>query len=479
MQIIFNTDKSKYKNGYLTVYLSLIFGIILSLLLALIEGAAIGASRIQSEMVADLGMDSVFAEYHQELQEQYDVFFIDSSYATAHGSIGNVQSHLSQFMSYNMNPTLDKKFYGKTSLLLLNNPYLEVVEVAFATDESANVWKKQTVNYMKELCGLNQMTNLLNQIHTVEDKGILTDNIQQEIQQQKDVFDKALNDKRQEILEKGEKPQEAVTDEGISYESISQGWNELKEYKAVNKVLQNVNSISTKAINETEYVTFREKQKNINIGAGLTHTQNKYSSTDEIFYNEYLMKKCGNYLEPAQKGRLSYEIEYILFGQSSDRANLNECIEKLLTVRTASNYLQFQTGDSGKKSKAQVISTILCSILMIPEMTEVLTQVILGYWAYETAVSDVKILIQGGTVTEIANMEMSYTDYLKIFLFTTNVDKKTMRSLDIVEMNIRETQGNQYFRIDQCIDYLKVTFGFQDSGKHEFVFSKEMCYESY
>ena len=54
-------------NAYLTVYLSLVFGIILSLLFVFIEGAAIGAVRAQAELVADLGLDSVFAEYNREI----------------------------------------------------------------------------------------------------------------------------------------------------------------------------------------------------------------------------------------------------------------------------------------------------------------------------------------------------------------------------------------------------------------------------
>lgn len=61
-------------DAYLTVYLSLIFGIVLSLLFVLIEGAAIGALRAQAEIVADLGLDSVFAEYNREILDQYDLF---------------------------------------------------------------------------------------------------------------------------------------------------------------------------------------------------------------------------------------------------------------------------------------------------------------------------------------------------------------------------------------------------------------------
>ena len=62
--------------GYLTVYLSLVFAIVLSLLLTLIEGAAVGATRLQAELAAYLGLDSVFAEYHRELMKQYGVFYI-------------------------------------------------------------------------------------------------------------------------------------------------------------------------------------------------------------------------------------------------------------------------------------------------------------------------------------------------------------------------------------------------------------------
>lgn len=80
-------------DAYLTVYLSLIFGIVLSLLFVLIEGAAIGALRAQAEIVADLGLDSVFAEYNREILDQYDLFFVDSSYGGTNGGTGMVERH--------------------------------------------------------------------------------------------------------------------------------------------------------------------------------------------------------------------------------------------------------------------------------------------------------------------------------------------------------------------------------------------------
>ena len=63
------------------------------------------------------------------------------------------------------------------------------------------------------------------------------------------------------------------------------------------------------------------------------------------------------------------------------------------------------------------------------------------------------------------NAGLSYEDHLRVFLMLMNRQDKVMRSLDIVEMDIRQTLGNEHFRIDQCISYLKVGFGFSDAGK--------------
>ena len=63
--------------GSLTVYLSLSLSLILSFVLTVIEGARISVIRMEAECVADIGMNSVLAEFHRELLEQYDLLFVD------------------------------------------------------------------------------------------------------------------------------------------------------------------------------------------------------------------------------------------------------------------------------------------------------------------------------------------------------------------------------------------------------------------
>lgn len=495
----------KKQKGYLTIYLSLIFGVILSLLLALIEGAAIGASRLQAELVADLGMDSIFAEYNREVLSQYGLFFIDDSYGAKKGTVGNVRNHLANYMSYNMNPQKNLSFVGATNLLKLENPYLEIEEAAFATDNNGEVWKAQAVDYMKSKYGINLVKDISNQLVTVNSQNMLNRDITAEIENRKNEFNDYINGK--EDIEETSIDRNQQSEEGFSFNGFTGCWDELKGRGVLDSVVDDKSSISGKKVNLQEYVYSASKIGAVNKGTGLPAYVDKPDGiTDELLYGEYLMTKCGNYLDKKDTGRLNYEIEYILFGKESDMFNLRECCERLVAMRMVSNFI-FLHSDDGKfkKEEAYTISAIICALCMVPELTDVLTEMILGIWAYAESILDVKCLLQGGKVSllkdknewnlgliELISMKsfwsksgkssnkvtaLSYQGYLRVFLATMNKETKLMRSLDIVEMNIRETEGNRYFRIDQCIDFLKVNFGFRDTRKNEFVFTRMMRYE--
>ena len=81
------------RRGYITVFLSLSLTLILSLVFTVIEGARISAIRMKFECVADIGMNSVLAEYHRELLEQYDLLFVDTAYGSSHPDIANTEAH--------------------------------------------------------------------------------------------------------------------------------------------------------------------------------------------------------------------------------------------------------------------------------------------------------------------------------------------------------------------------------------------------
>ena len=179
-------------NAYLTVYLSLVFGIILSLLFVFIEGAAIGAVRAQAELVADLGLDSVFAEYNREILNQYDLFFVDSSYGGASGGIGMVEGRLSDYMSYNMTPDKGLVMPLEYNLLKLQNPYLEISEVSCAGDDECMVWKAQAVNYMKAVYGGDIISGVREHMDQVSSKGLTGQDVAGAVAEQRQEFEENL-----------------------------------------------------------------------------------------------------------------------------------------------------------------------------------------------------------------------------------------------------------------------------------------------
>ncbi|MBP3735831.1 MAG: hypothetical protein J6I56_02305, partial [Lachnospiraceae bacterium] len=89
-------------DGYLTVFLSLCLPILLSVFLTTIDGARRNAVRMQAELITDTAVNAVLSEFHRELYEQYDLFFIDPSYGTDGGSPADTGERLRMYMEKNV-----------------------------------------------------------------------------------------------------------------------------------------------------------------------------------------------------------------------------------------------------------------------------------------------------------------------------------------------------------------------------------------
>lgn len=481
-------------NAYLTVYLSLVFGIILSLLFVLIEGAAIGAVRAQAELVTDLGLDSVFAEYNREILNQYDLFFVDSSYGGASGGIGMVEERLSDYMSYNMTPDKGLVMPLEYNLLKMQNPYLEILEVSCAGDDECMVWKAQAVNYMKAVYGGDIISGVREHMDQVSSKGLTGQDVAGAVAEQRQEFEESLK-------EKGIEEFGAESEEGYSYPKVSGTFDEIVGGEILALALPDGTSVSEGVMDTTSYFSMRKKAGVINKGIGLHGGIDRPDGlADELIYGEYLMKKCGNYIKPKDTGLLKYQIEYILYGFNSDAGNLRRSVEVLFALRSAANLASIYA-DSSKQSQAELVAAVISLLLLSPELTDLLKAIILGVWALAETVSDMRQLLGGGRVplikgsgewnTSILDLftgnipdgggkktaGLSYQDYLRVLMGLMDRNTKAARSLDIVEMDLRETAGNEHFRIDQCMDYMKVSFGFADADGHDFVFDKTMCYE--
>ena len=133
------SERKQSTPGYMTVYLALVMGILLSLILAVLTAVRISTIRMYIECCADMALDSALAEYHREMLDQYDLFFIDTAYQTGDPSYHRTEEHIFRYMERNLRPQEEFSTAGAKDLLGLSTEDVELLQAGVATDDGGTV----------------------------------------------------------------------------------------------------------------------------------------------------------------------------------------------------------------------------------------------------------------------------------------------------------------------------------------------------
>ena len=436
-------------DGTITVFLSLILTIMLSVIMGMTESAAYAASRMKCELATDMSLESVFAEYNRELLDRYDLYFIDTSYGGGSPSLGELKEHMKDYISYNIDPSKGTlSLINPADFTALRLDSLDIVEASYASDAAGRVFKRQAIQAFEDMHGVSMAKALAektrNLISDYDGSGI---------------EDERPDEYRAELEEKLN---------GLDYKvSENPARNAFDDREGILRHVMNTKGVSGKTIDAATLISHRSINKGTGLHGGTLDTE---STLSELMFDEYLMDKCDSYTDENTDGGADYELEYILYGRNTDKANLREAVEKLMLLRYGADALYIFT-DSEKRESVKVIALIICALLFMPDMTDALTDLILLAWAYGESVSDVVRLLAGERVPLMKNREdwkmplwgliaikanarptgqkgsgFSYEDYLRVFLFAENKTTKCMRAMDVIEMNLRQTDGNKSFR---------------------------------
>lgn len=475
------------RKGYITVYLSLVTGILLSLLLTIIEGVRMHTIRTQTECVMDMAMDSALAEYHREMLEQYELFFIDMSYGGTSPAFSNTEEHIRNYMNMNFRPyELFDIPVGK-DLTGLSADGVDLQQAAIASDEKGAVLKKQAITYMKDKWGLGFLEQAAVNAGLIQTGGFLgTD-----VELRRNETEKQV---KEAILNKEE--QEAEDWEGKNVELPSDVVNEARGEGILKLAVKNSASLSRESIPKAALYTGRSNKME---GTGLPSGVEPPSGvSDTCLFLKYVMDKCGYYNQIKDGSSFSYQVEYILQGKGNDLDNLRGMANQILLVREAAN-VAYLFSDGQKKSEARGAALLITGVLGMPELEEPVTQLILFAWGYAESVKDLRMLFDGEKVPIIKDSGswntpfsqlltfrghlseyprgqkgLGYGDYLQAFLFLESQEKVTERLMDVMEADIRQTKGNSCFRIDGCMDAMTAEasvssgYGYQYSIKRAY-----------
>ena len=455
-------NKKKETAGYLTVFLSLTLTSILLLFMTLVRALAGSSARLQTEIISDITADSLLGEFSRAMLEQYDLFFIDTAYGTGAPSLNNTTAHAREYLEKNLSTA---GIIGRRSIRNFTGTQLESVSIdsaRYITQDRGMPLKEQIYAYFSADPLEEIPAGILAEVDRFEGFSLESGEWQ------------SRRDASEEALSQAEAPKR-VNDEGeeeeVPIENPASAAGSYRSLPVLNQIIGNTSEVSRAAVPENIFSSrgFTEKPKYS------PENSHEYPEADAILIDEYIREKCGNYGEEKENGALKYQIEYILCRKGDDASNLEAVGRRLLVIREAANCIHI-FGSASKESEARAVASVLACCLLNPELEELITPVILFGWAYVESVKDVRTLLAGGSVplikddaswktpiscilvpslyvnAETGGSGMDYRDYLSIFLYLQGEDQKIAGLMDVMEMDVRQTSGNESFKIDGCVD---------------------------
>lgn len=452
------------RKGGITVFLTSMLLLFVTLVSACVEAVRFYAVGVEAECAVSMGLDSIFAEYHRGLLDRYDLFFIDSSYGAEQPSYHYTEAHLWDYIAANLSAA-DVPVWNGKDFLDMHLEGVSIVQAALATDACGRDVKYQAVSYMRERVGIGLIEEVQRQMDTVRGNGLDVRDVEQEAAEVQAQIDGTPLPEQQ--LEDG-------SFVAASVDNPADGVNSGR-FRGILYLVAEQEKLSEQAINPDNYVSYRT----LNKGTGAACGDAAFSVVDEVLFGEYLIEKCGDYRNPSANGALQYELEYLLAGKSSDMENLRWVAGRLILLREAANVMYLYS-DSTKVSEADVLAWSLAIVSLEPSLQPLIKHSILLAWAYAESVLDVRRLFSGEKVPLLKSREtwrlsleymldyvthlgekdeaqdgLDYEDYLRLLLLLENEDTKTMRFMDVIEMNMRKLEGNESFRMDGCMDAVR------------------------
>ena len=471
--------------GSITVFFSLLLTIIVSLIGAFLVSAKVSACRAQIANAVDLAVYSQLVQYDSELFDMYHLFFLDAGYGTGTLQLGKNLDEIESDLSYLFMPNKDKILNRGVSFLDLQEESGSITGYTLATDCGGKVLKEQAVQYMKDTMGIQSVSALYEKLTGQQTLVEKQENLAQSASKQESIaeYEKIRNEfvenqdgsNSQNMQQAVQSPEDRATaaDTVKALDTVVQ----LKKTSILNLVIQEPENLSDWSCSSENLLSERELQQ----GMGLLETgEDAEGMIADLLYQEYILKNMSHYRAVRQETGPAYAVEYILQGKESDVKNLEGIANKLLLLRWGANILYLYS-DSTKRAEAETLALTLSSFLLLPEVSPAIEGAIIMGWAFAESLVDVRGLFAGDCVPIVKTSEAwqvgfsdipkviggidsfrkstgdtSYEDYLRLFLFMRSGEKELNRSMDVIELSMRELPGKENYSLDCLIDTLEV-----------------------
>lgn len=438
------------RKASITIYLSLSLSIFIGFCLFLIQMSIENQQKIFFHGAVEIAMNSVLGEYSVALNERYGLFYVDTSYLDKESSVDHLQEQLIFYLNENMTGRLEKENtpWGSLRLKEVTIPSVETAAAGYGLS-----FKNQAVRYAQSSMECQKK--------------------QKEVQEAIHCFEgAAYTDSMADWRARMEQI------EAIELPVLENEKGELCEVALANPAdwaygLLESDLLFLCEVNENTMTSFHYPLDHCLSGRGIRNIQSIQRSfrDDEEWFLSYLFIQMGNYQSSRDNSVWSCQLEYLLGGKDNDPDNLREVISELLSWRMNDN-ASMAFADGGLYEEALDCADGLMAVNLKPEFRQPVAESILYACAFLESISDVRCLLQGECVPlqkEAHNMSvedvmesqlyrrgnaggLSYSQYLAGFLWLEKEEVIILRTMDLMEMDIRSITQNPFFCMDDCVE---------------------------
>ncbi len=466
------------KRGVITVYLSLTMAVMLSLILVSLESVRVTVLRTAASRYADMAAEMVFSGYCIPAAQRYGLFVLDT------GPSRGRLSAFDSFLGLNMKE-------GRGFSLSGDAGECTVSETVSLRDHGWKALMDQITRcelYTLGEEGLANAGSFIKNLNT-SSAGETQDAFAGSLSSSGAGADAAIAASEEED-EKEEKKEASMPDPrpGISA-LLKQGLLDIvMEGKPVSSRSVHTADCSYQiGADRTErkiwdFMNYRravqslQEQDRSGLSGNLLHTGKQDLLLCTYITDHFRMLTQGKAVDGEHE--LEYEAEYILCGGREDRVNLENTMMRLFVLRTMCNLAYLYTSPS--KGGMLEEAAAMMALSSIPAVGTVIKLLLMLCWACAESLVDCTALARGekvpmmktdatwnlslqqlislasgetgpGAMIRDGKNGLSYQQYLFALLALQSREKKIIRMTQVMEKNIRLTEGYHSFSFANCI----------------------------
>ena len=466
------------KRGSITPFCAVSVMLIASLLFALLESARVYGLDCYAGLKAETGIDSVCAEDHPFLWEEYGLLFLDAAYGTGHFS----EDYMTESMENHMSANCDSTGWIQEKMALdLMRAEVEEVQLegyALATDAGGDTFLTYVAERAKEKLPLGLAEDLYQQYQKTQKLECENTRVEASVLEAEQVL-------RKTEAEWFQKQKETDSDTDIkpdtsALKNVLASAGNMQNSGILNLIYGDLSGISQKYSCLSDNLGNRKKMEGNMYFSEKKEWYRKLLVLEymEEFFSSYTNKKEGHFLE--------YEMEYVITGNVAERKNLEEALERILLIREAAN-VTYLLQDKGKMA---LVDGLAGAVGLIagenPGVVKVIQIGIVAAWAYMESILDVRELVAGGCIPLIKQAEewtttftgmltafdksaranactqgLRYADYLKQILFFVKDSEVAYRMMEVMEMGMRQKNEFENGRMNHMVVAMRYKLCFQ------------------